>query len=105
MKKYSFLPILALVLGIAASAFTVSENQNSDLVWFEVDQQGQAINSSTGGTEGVNPPMNCPGGSLLCARALSISQGEVVDNHDGTYGIATGVDISFDYDDSREKNQ
>lgn len=47
MKKYSFLPILALVLGIAASAFTsrISDNKNvvtTDYYWF--DFAGQDAN-------------------------------------------------------------
>ena len=107
MKKQSFLPILALVLGIAASAFTSKQATDSDLVWFEVNQSGAAVHPDEG-MQGESSPFNCNTGSLKCATALSISAGEVVLNSDGiTYSIETGVDISSDlYYDQREfKNQ
>lgn len=106
MKKISFLPLLALLFAVAASAFTVVHQQNSDLVWFEVDPStGEALNQNSGGLQGSEPPISCPDGSFYCARALSLEQGEVVDNMDGTFGIATGVDITQHYNAQRQKNQ
>jgi|SRR6476620_6927487 len=107
MKKFKIgLPLLALVLAFAASAFTTVQTLDSDLVWFPVNSSGQALNSMSGGRQGDNPPINCPGGLTYCATALSISQGEVVNNGDGTFGVASGVDItsSSTYEQRRNKN-
>ncbi len=94
MKK-NFLAIVAVTLAIATTAFTKAKKLDSDLVWFEVHATaGTALNSVDGGRQGDNPPMSCPTGNKYCSAALSISQGEVVDNNDGTFGITSGVDIS-----------
>ncbi len=106
MKK-RFLAIAAVVIAISASAFTVIKKTSSDLVWFEVNAtSGSALNGATGGLQGDDPAINCPTGSKFCSTALSISDGEVVDNEDGTYGIASGVDITSSayFDQRRMKN-
>jgi hypothetical protein len=106
MKKF-LLPVIALALGIGFSAFTKAKQLDSDLVWFEVNSSGQALNADRGGVQGDTSPFSCGQGLVKCATALSIGQDEVVDNMDGTYGIATGVDItSSSYYNAREfKNQ
>ena len=104
MKKIRLLvPILAFIIAITGSAF-----QNfSDKVWFEVDPvSGDALNPTSGGLQGDVPAQNCMGNDDFCATALSISQNEVIDNLDGTYGIATGVDITSSsyYEEQRKEN-
>jgi hypothetical protein len=106
MKKM-LLPIMALIVGIGISAFTKVNQMDSDLVWFEVNSSGQALHPTDGGVQGDSSPFGCSTGSLKCATALSISQNEVQQNMDGSYQIASGVDItSSSYYDAREfKNQ
>lgn len=106
MKK-KFMAIVAVIIAISASAFTVIKKTSSDLVWFEVNgNSGSALNGVSGGVQGDEPPINCPNGSKFCSTALSISDGEVIDNGDGTYGIASGVDITSSayFDQRRMKN-
>jgi len=100
MKK-NFFAIIAIVIAVAASAFTEIKREDSDLVWFEVDEStGMAI-SPTDGIQGDNPAVSCPTGDSFCATALKISQGEVNSNGDGTFTIASGVNITSPayYDD------
>lgn len=105
MKKNPFLFLMMLFVMAAASAFTTHYvSVNSDLVWFEVDANGDAINPSNG-TIGSEPPINCPGDVTLCARALSISQGEVslVSGSSTVYKINPGYNIATHYDEERFK--
>lgn len=96
--------LLLFVLGVT-SAFTHQyQRMNSDLVWFEVDENGNAIDPSNG-TMGSEPPINCAGNVKLCARALSISQGEVslLSGSTTVYQINPGYSTSVHYDDERLK--
>ena len=98
MKKIRFgLPVLALVLAVSLSAFTKAKQSYSDTVWFKLNPvTGQAMNSTSGGIQSDSDPFDCHPSGDPCAASLLISS-QVVDNHDGTYGIATGVDITTDY--------
>lgn len=105
MKKKIF-AIVAIMIAVGSSAFTKIKRDQSDLVWFQVDAySAEAINSSNG-VRGDNPPITCPSGSLHCASALSISEGEVNPNSNGTFTIANGVDITDanTMNDTRNKN-
>ena len=96
--------MVVLVLAVGFSAFTKTKQMNSDLVWFQVNgTSGQALDATSGGLQGDADPYGCSSGSTKCAAALSISQNEVVNNMDGTFGIASGVDItSSSYYDARD---
>ena len=98
-KAKNGLPALAAVVAISLSAFTsINEAQTqrvSDLVWFEVNPDGTAVNP-THGIQSETAPSQCQGGQVLCASALSIAEGQVVENQDGTYSIEDGVDIADD---------
>ena len=95
MKKM-ILPIIALALGIGFSAFTKVKQMNSGTVWFQLDPStGQALNSTSGGSESDTDPFGCAQSGEPCAASLNLNQ--VVDNHDGTFGIASGVNINTDY--------
>gem|GEM_PF-2234629 len=106
MKKY-VLGFSAVVLAAVMVAFTqpVTRNYDSDLVWFAVDANGDPINPMNG-TRGDEPPNDCPGTSIPCARALSISQGEVSLNTGSStvYHINSGYSTQSDYDAHREKD-
>jgi hypothetical protein len=102
--KRILLPIIVLVVGVSLSAFTKVKQMDSDLVWFEVNSSGQALNPSSGGVQGDSSPFGCSTGSTKCARALSISEMEVQLNNDGSYAIATGVDITSQYNAQEFKN-
>ncbi|RXK60668.1 hypothetical protein ESA94_09395 [Lacibacter luteus] len=106
MKKY-VLGFSAVVLAAVMVAFTqpVTRNYDSDLVWFAVDANGNATNP-TNGTMGDEPPISCPGSLTPCARALSISQGEVSLNSGSStvYHINTGYSTVSDYDEERKKD-
>lgn len=105
MKK-NFFAVIAIIIAVSTSAFTMIKRDVSDLVWFEVDAStGMAISPSDG-VQGDNPPISCPSGADHCATALKISQGEVNNNGDGTFTIASGVNITSPtyYDDTRSKN-
>ena len=99
--------MIALVVALSLSAFTKAKQMDSDLVWFEVNSSGQALHPTDGGVQGDSSPFGCSTGTLKCATALSISQNEVQENMDGSYRIASGVDItSSSYYNAREfKNQ
>jgi hypothetical protein len=102
MKKM-LLPMIALVVAVSLSAFTKIQRTDSDLVWFEVNSSGQALHPTDGGVQGDTSPFGCSTGTLKCATALSISQNEVQENMDGSYQIASGVDItSSSYYNARE---
>lgn len=105
MKKSPFLFLMLVALVAIGSAFTLNYAKvNSDLVWFEVDQNGNAINPANG-TRGAEPPISCAGSTNLCARALSISQGEVslVPGSSTVYQVNTGYSTATHYDDERLK--
>jgi len=107
MKRVRFLlPLLAVILAVAASAFTSINAYNSDLVWFELDPQTGAVVNSSQGYRGQQPPgaMNCGGADLYCSKALSLQENEVVPNGDGTYSIASGVQIEQDFNDEVRKD-
>jgi hypothetical protein len=105
LKNKLMLPILAVIVGVAASAFTVSNQKDSDLVWYEVNPDGSAINPSDGVQSPSSPSaFGCSTGATLCSRALSISEQEVVDNGNGTYSIAQGVDIKTDFNATARKD-
>ena len=92
MKKL-ILPLVAVVLAVAGSAFTTIQkkaNTTGDLVWFLVNGSHEAIDPSAG-VQSDTPPPECPGGSTLCAVALSISENEVEPNG-SFYRIAPMVD-------------
>ncbi|GAA4339839.1 DUF6520 family protein [Flaviaesturariibacter amylovorans] len=92
MKKL-ILPLVAVVLAVAGSAFTTVQKKaamTGDLVWFLVDANGNAVNPS-GGVQSDTPPSQCDDGSRLCAVSLNISDNEVVQNG-SLYSIAPMVD-------------
>lgn len=102
------LPILALLIAIGASAFTSYQKSTveSDLVWFKVNQDGSLVDG-TAGIRGDNPPigMNCQGNEALCAKAFSISAGEVEPyGTSGQYEIKPTTDVNEDHDDQRLQN-
>lgn len=107
MKKY-LLGFTAVLFAVTLFAFTqpVTKADDSDLVWFAVDSNGDPLNSMNG-TRGEEPPISCPGELIPCARALSISQGEVSLNTGSStvYHINSGYSTQTDYDDHREKDQ
>ncbi|HET9431688.1 MAG TPA: hypothetical protein VFO70_10965 [Chitinophagaceae bacterium] len=102
MKKY-ILGALILLISAGIYSFVEAKKDNSfnTLIWFEVDEfTGEAIDPDNGL---LNPPGDCPAlGSEFCARALTYP-GEVT-FVGGKYHIATGVDITEDFDDQRMKN-
>lgn len=98
MNKFRFLlPVGAAFFAITI-AWTARPDQNSDLVWFEMDANRQPVNSC-GGVRGDLPPVICTGGETLCALAFSISEGEVSLNSGSTtlYHLNPGVDLETDY--------
>jgi hypothetical protein len=103
MKKY-LLGIFAVALAVGFSAFTLPSRPNPDSaftdIWFEVDPDaGTALDPDAGMT---SPPGAClNSGSKFCARSLTYP-GEVT--YDGAYHIASGVDITTDYDNELFKN-
>ena len=99
MKVKIVLPFLAVLMAVSVAWATQSVARNSDLVWFEVNAAGDAI-SPTQGFRGEQSPFVCNDGATNCARALSISQGEVSLNSGSAavYHINSGVDIQTDYD-------
>ena len=107
MKKL-ILPLVAVVLAVAGSAFTTIQkkaNATGDLVWFLVDGSGHALDPDAG-VQRDTPPTEClePNGTI-CAVALSISQSEVEQNG-SMYSIAPAVDETDPgvYDDEGFKN-
>ena len=105
MKKNLF-AIIALFIAISTSAFTNIKTFESDLVWFQVDAYTGEATSPLSGVKGDEPPVTCPPGQYHCAAAISISQGEVTQNSNGTFRINSGVDITDQQtmDASRSKN-
>lgn len=98
MKKLSFiLPLFALVIAIAASAFT-APRAGSGTIWFPVNAAGQATGL---GVESDTDPSGCNGTGDLCSAALDITQ--TVPNGNG-YSPAEGVDISTDFTEQRMHN-
>ena len=94
-----FLPLLALAVAIATSAFTKAKQLDAEKVWFKLDlATGQPVNASSGGLQSDTDPFTCSSSGEPCSISLSVNS-QVVDNHNGTYGIATGVDPSSDYID------
>lgn len=94
MKKFSFLPLFALVIALAASAFTVVNNNTSDIVWFKLDPDtGLPLNASTGGQQSQSDPFSCTATERPCSVALSIEDGEVIENN-GQFGMAPNVDYA-----------
>ena len=85
------LPLFALLLAVAASAFTVVKDRYSDLVWFQLDPDtGDAINP-TNGTNSDTDPEGCdPNEEAPCSVALSLSKGTAV-NNGGTFSIGQNV--------------
>lgn len=98
--------IIAIVLAVGFSAFTLPKakpspkNPSTSMIWFEVDgDTGDALDPDNGL---VSPPGNCVEiAPKFCARALEYP-GEVT--YDGQYHIASGVDITTDYDSQLFKN-
>jgi len=101
MKKLSLLPLLALVIAVSASAFTVIQDRTSDLVWFKIDPDTQAIISD--GSQGDVPPpaMSCQSTGRLCAAAFSIDAEQVYEEN-GTYHLAEDVTLDDRLDDRKE---
>lgn len=108
MKKY-LLAIAVILLAVGFSAFYApskasakkSSTPLTTLIWFEVDgSTGEALDPDGGM---VNPPTSCqPSGSEYCSRALEYP-GEVTFSG-GQYHIASGVDITTDYNEQKFKN-
>ncbi len=107
MKKY-LLAIAVILLAVGFSAFYAPSGASAKkasapvttLIWFEVDgTTGEALDPDGGM---VNPPGSCQtSGSEYCSRALEYP-GEVT--YDGQYHIASGVDITTDYNEQKFKN-
>ena len=94
MKKFSFLPLLALVIAIGASAFTEVKNNTSDIVWFKLDPDtGLPLNASSGGQQSQTDPFTCTATERPCSVALSLEDGEVIEDN-GDFGIAPNVDYA-----------
>jgi len=78
MKKFKIaLPILAIIVGGAASAFTSipthqKEKTDPAYYWFEYNQQGtQLQNQTTQPVQTVQDPYNCNGEDVNCAQAFT----------------------------------
>lgn len=76
----------------------------SDKVWFETDENGDAIDANDG-RRGDSSPFNCTGFGDPCARALSIMEGEVSLNSGSltVYHINSGYNTVDFYDDEETK--
>jgi hypothetical protein len=98
-KARKFLPLLALVFAITTAWTVHSKQVLSDKVWFETDEDGDALNPNDG-RRGDSSPFGCSSGPDVCARALSIEQGEVSLNSGSSsiYHINTGFNTQDDYD-------
>lgn len=107
MKKY-LLSMTAIVMAVVLFAFTqpIGKADDSDLVWFQVDVNGDPVNSMNG-ARGEEPAIPCPGELIPCARALSISEGEVSLNSGSStvYHINSGYSTQTDANEHREKDQ
>jgi hypothetical protein len=114
MKK-QFIFAVTVIVALATSAFIAIDKKpqvqkhktTSDLVWFAVHPTLGTASNPSYGIRGDNPPagLDCTGSTYYCARALSISQNEVVLNGDNeTYSIAQGVNITTSYNAEAFKN-
>ena len=97
---------MLVVLFAASSAFVKSKKTvTSDLVWFTVNSLGVATNPMAG-ISADEDPYECPDeGNVNCARALSISEGEVELNTGSTtlYHINSGYSTQGDFDADTKK--
>lgn len=100
MKKVKLvIPILALLLAITAAWTNHSNRLTSDKVWFETDDDGDPLNANDG-RRGEFAPFGCSLGPDVCARSLSIMDGEVSLNSGSStiYHINAGYNLQDDYD-------
>jgi hypothetical protein len=100
--------LLAAVL-FAFTPAAYSPDQRTDLTWFEVDVNGNAINPLTGGIRSALVPgsFECEGEhEIFCA--FGYEPGDVISNGDGTYRLKDAsmtFDPLEDYEAIAEKEE
>lgn len=92
MKKVRFLPLFALVLAIAASAFTTkaSHDSKTSLYWFRYDEQQQQFVFDRHDTA---PSVECDGLGRVCAEGFE-------DHNTSGETVYPGINMV----DAKEKN-
>lgn len=107
MKKFKLiLPLLAILMAVTVSWTTRPNKVLSDKIWFEVNQDGSPKDANAGVRSDM-PPLECNGSNILCARSLSLNDGEASLNSGSTttYHINSGFSTQDDYDFEAYKQQ